>query len=326
MWLPEQLWRALRPESQRRSCSVRLRSASWSGERGAGAVQALHGPAPAGLDEDLGVLDGLRHAAAPQDDWRRVYSRCAFGAPAVVYCTEELVSGARHVRPQRRGLRCVGQSGSIRLMQYRDFGQESTSGPRRLASALCVFPCSPTTTASPSSSASTTRSPPRCCTGPSTPVSTTSTPRGCTTRTPARCGSVKRSKDGYRERVKVASKMPVWHVEKLPTTSTAILDEQFERLQDDHIDFYLLHGLDARTWKRCWTRQLSSAERASADGRIRHLGFSLPRPLRGLRDRSSRRTTAGEFVPDPVQLHGRGVPGRPQGTGSWRPPRASASS
>ena len=39
-----------------------------SRERGAGAVQALDGPAAAGLDEDLGVLDDLGHGAAPQDD------------------------------------------------------------------------------------------------------------------------------------------------------------------------------------------------------------------------------------------------------------------
>ena len=82
-------------------------------------------------------------------------------------------------------------------------------------------------------------------------------------------------KGGYRERVKVATKMPVWNVKK-PDDFDRILGIQLERLQDDHIDFYLLHGLDADQWKTVLEQgQLASAERALADGRIRHLGFSF---------------------------------------------------
>ena len=82
-------------------------------------------------------------------------------------------------------------------------------------------------------------------------------------------------KGGYRERVKVASKMPVWNV-KEPGDFDRILGVQLERLQDDHIDFYLLHGLDADHWRTVLEQgQLESAERALADGRIRHLGFSF---------------------------------------------------
>ena len=55
-----------------------------------------------------------------------------------------------------------------------------------------------------------------------------------------------------------------------------ILGIQLERLQDDHIDFYLLHCLDEVTGG-CVVEQdqLEAAERALADGRIRHLGFSF---------------------------------------------------
>jgi hypothetical protein len=82
-------------------------------------------------------------------------------------------------------------------------------------------------------------------------------------------------KGGYRERVKVASKMPVWDVKK-PEDFDRILDIQLGRLQDDHIDFYLLHGLDADHWRTVLEQgQLESAERALGDGRIRHLGFSF---------------------------------------------------
>jgi uncharacterized protein len=80
---------------------------------------------------------------------------------------------------------------------------------------------------------------------------------------------------GWRERVKVATKMPVWDVKK-PSDFDRILDIQLERLQTDCIDFYLLHSLDEAHW-RCVVEQdqLTSAERALADGRIGHFGFSF---------------------------------------------------
>jgi uncharacterized protein len=80
---------------------------------------------------------------------------------------------------------------------------------------------------------------------------------------------------GWRERVKLATKMPVWDVEK-PSDFDRILAVQLERLQTDHVDYYLLHSLDEAHWK-CVVEQdqLASAERALADGRIGHLGFSF---------------------------------------------------
>jgi predicted aldo/keto reductase-like oxidoreductase len=80
---------------------------------------------------------------------------------------------------------------------------------------------------------------------------------------------------GWRERVKLATKMPVWSVEK-PSDFDRILGVQLERLQTDRIDFYLLHSLDAAHWKAVVEHdQLGAAERALADGRIGHLGFSF---------------------------------------------------
>ena len=82
-------------------------------------------------------------------------------------------------------------------------------------------------------------------------------------------------KDGYRKKVKVATKMPVWKVEK-SADFDRILDIQRERLQEESIDFYLLHSLDHEHWKCVLEQgQLASAERALADGRIGHLGFSF---------------------------------------------------
>jgi predicted aldo/keto reductase-like oxidoreductase len=82
-------------------------------------------------------------------------------------------------------------------------------------------------------------------------------------------------KGGYRERVKIATKMPVWNVKK-PDDFDRILGIQLERLQADNIDFYLFHSLDEAHWKCVLEQgQLASAERALADGRIGHLGFSF---------------------------------------------------
>jgi predicted aldo/keto reductase-like oxidoreductase len=81
--------------------------------------------------------------------------------------------------------------------------------------------------------------------------------------------------DGYRERIRLATKMPCWKVESAEDFDR-FLNEQLEKLQTDHIDFYLLHSLGERNWPK--VRDLGVirwAEGAIADGRIGHLGFSF---------------------------------------------------
>ena len=80
---------------------------------------------------------------------------------------------------------------------------------------------------------------------------------------------------GYREKVKLATKMPCWLIEEADEFDT-FLAQQLKRLQTDHIDFYLLHGLNKTRFPV--VRDLGVfewAERAIADGRIGHLGFSF---------------------------------------------------
>jgi predicted aldo/keto reductase-like oxidoreductase len=81
--------------------------------------------------------------------------------------------------------------------------------------------------------------------------------------------------NGYRKKVKLATKLPSWLVEK-PDDFDRFLGEQLDKLQTDHIDFYLLHALNSTYWPRLrdW-KVLNRAEDAIADGRIYHLGFSF---------------------------------------------------
>lgn len=82
-------------------------------------------------------------------------------------------------------------------------------------------------------------------------------------------------KDGYREKVRLATKLPSWLI-KAPEDFDRYLNEQREKLQTDHVDFYLLHALGKDTWHSLRDLGvLKWAEGAIADGRIGHLGFSF---------------------------------------------------
>jgi len=82
-------------------------------------------------------------------------------------------------------------------------------------------------------------------------------------------------KNGYRQKIKLATKLPIWTVNKTEDFDL-ILNEQLEKLQTDYVDFYLLHALDKQKWSSVKTLNLfSRAEMAIKDGRIKHLGFSF---------------------------------------------------
>ena len=80
--------------------------------------------------------------------------------------------------------------------------------------------------------------------------------------------------DGYRERVLLATKLPVWLV-TCREDMDRFLAGQLERLRTDHIDCYLLHALNHEMWATMV--DLGAREfldTARADGRIRYAGFS----------------------------------------------------
>ena len=83
-------------------------------------------------------------------------------------------------------------------------------------------------------------------------------------------------KDGYRNKVCLATKSPTWLLNSTEDFDK-FLGEQLQRLQTDHIDCYLFHGLDLKRWENTVLKLnlLERAESALLDGRIRNLGFSF---------------------------------------------------
>ncbi|MGA2699222.1 MAG: aldo/keto reductase, partial [Methanoregula sp.] len=82
-------------------------------------------------------------------------------------------------------------------------------------------------------------------------------------------------RDGYREKVNLATKLPSWLITKREDMDR-YLDEQLIRLATDHIDFYLVHGLNQATWENTASLGvLEFLDDAVADGRIRYPAFSF---------------------------------------------------
>jgi len=81
-------------------------------------------------------------------------------------------------------------------------------------------------------------------------------------------------KNGYREKILLATKLPSWLVESREDMDR-FLNEQLERLETDHIDFYLLHALDRNSWKNLYDLGvLEFLDAALETGKIRFAGFS----------------------------------------------------
>ena len=81
--------------------------------------------------------------------------------------------------------------------------------------------------------------------------------------------------DGYREKVKLATKLPSWMIESREEMDK-FLNAQLEKLNTDHIDYYLVHGLAGELWDRVEKLGVTDLlNRAKADGRIINAGFSF---------------------------------------------------
>ncbi|MDR1134873.1 MAG: aldo/keto reductase [Clostridiales Family XIII bacterium] len=82
-------------------------------------------------------------------------------------------------------------------------------------------------------------------------------------------------KDGYREKVLLADKFPLFSA-KSPEDVDSLFEKQMERLDTDFIDMYLLHNINKahlKVMKAC--NVLPQIEKKRDEGRIKHIGFSF---------------------------------------------------
>lgn len=81
--------------------------------------------------------------------------------------------------------------------------------------------------------------------------------------------------DGYREKVKLATKLPSWSVRSREDMDK-YLNRQLDRLNTDCIDFYLLHALNEQRWENYKKHGVFDfIKKAKEDGRIKYIGFSF---------------------------------------------------
>lgn len=78
-----------------------------------------------------------------------------------------------------------------------------------------------------------------------------------------------------RKDIKLATKCPVWLIEK-EEDFDYLLDVELQKLQTDYIDFYLLHTLDREKFENIKKHKVyERAIKAKEAGKIRELGFSF---------------------------------------------------
>jgi len=81
--------------------------------------------------------------------------------------------------------------------------------------------------------------------------------------------------DGYRQKVLLATKLPIWSVQE-PADMSKLLEEELVNLQTDCIDFYLVHCLQKHTWPAMRDVGVCEwGERMKKEGKIKHFGFSF---------------------------------------------------
>ncbi len=84
--------------------------------------------------------------------------------------------------------------------------------------------------------------------------------------------------DGYRDRVTIATKMPAEAVNDRASME-ALLAEELGKLQTDHIDFYLMHGINKEKWE--YFKSIGAPEffdDMKKEGKIRYKCFSFHGP------------------------------------------------
>ena len=81
--------------------------------------------------------------------------------------------------------------------------------------------------------------------------------------------------EGYRDKVTIATKMPIEHVKSWEDMEN-LLDLELKKLQTDHIDYYLMHGIDKGKWERF--KEIGADrffEEKKKEGKIKYKCFSF---------------------------------------------------
>ncbi len=82
-------------------------------------------------------------------------------------------------------------------------------------------------------------------------------------------------KNGYREKVKLATKLPMWLV-KTSEDCDRFLNEQLKKLDTEYIDLYLMHAMDKKRFMQA--KELGIWDflcKAKESGKIKNIGFSF---------------------------------------------------
>lgn len=80
---------------------------------------------------------------------------------------------------------------------------------------------------------------------------------------------------GIRDQIHLATKLPSWLIHSREDMDR-YLDQQLERLQTDHIDYYLVHTLTRKLWAQVKKHGIFEfLDDALASGKIKHVGFSF---------------------------------------------------
>ncbi len=85
-------------------------------------------------------------------------------------------------------------------------------------------------------------------------------------------------RDGYREKVTIATKMPAEYVHNRQEMQE-LLESELRKLQTDHIDFYLMHGINREKWE--YFKSIGAPQffdDMKREGKIRYKCFSFHGP------------------------------------------------
>ncbi|EQK42540.1 aldo/keto reductase family protein [[Clostridium] bifermentans ATCC 638] len=82
-------------------------------------------------------------------------------------------------------------------------------------------------------------------------------------------------KDGYRERVNLATKLPSWEINSREDMDK-YFNEQLKKLQTEQIDFYLIHALDKGLWENLVENNIFDfLNKIKKSKKVRYVGFSF---------------------------------------------------